>query len=99
MVEYVPVQLMGITIDPRAMISIDTDLFDMLNSHLEGCVAKTVTDLAAALVDEEHAPLLGVPVGEPVLKTEQITLNAYDEPLAYGTTLQRTDRVRMRIVR
>lgn len=99
MVEYIPTSLGGVDIDPTAMMSIDTDLFDMLNRHHAGIVAKIVTDVEAIVISGPRATALGVPDGEPVLQSEQVTLNSNDEPLAYGTTLQRTDLVRMRITR
>lgn len=99
MVEYIPTELFGTPIDPHAVLSIKTDLFDMLNRHDGVTVASTVTDINAIVVDAHHATALGIATGEPVLRTEQVTFGPDGQPLAYGTTLQRTDLVRMRITR
>lgn len=98
MTEYLPLTLLGAPLDPSPMLSIDTDLFELLNRHKSGCVARTVTDIEAVIAGDA-ATDLGIDAGQPLLRTEQITLNARDEPLAYGITLQRTDLVRMRVLR
>jgi GntR family transcriptional regulator len=99
MVEYLPTELFGTAIDPHAMLFVETDLFDMLNSHTGITVTNTVTDVDAIVLDADHATALGIAAGKPVLRTEQVTLGPDGQPLAYGITLQRTDLVRMRIVR
>jgi len=99
MTEHIPTVLYGIDIDPHAMTSIDTDLFDMLNSHVAGAVSRTATDIAAVTVDAGQASALGLAIGHPVLRAEQITFDSDGTPLAHSVSLQRTDLVRMHITR
>ncbi|MGB4137285.1 MAG: GntR family transcriptional regulator [Microbacterium sp.] len=99
MTEYIPVVLRGVPVDPGSMSNIEVSLFDMLDSHVEGIVAHTTTDLQAVLVGEADLKALGIPRSLPVLRTEQLTLDGQDAVIAYSITLQRTDVVRMRIVR
>lgn len=99
MVEYVPVSIRGVMIDPAPMMTVEAGLFDMLNGHIEGVVAHTTTDVEAHRVSEEDAGALEVEVGSPILRTEQSTVDSEGRTLAYGVTLQRTDVLRMRINR
>lgn len=97
--EYIPTVLLGEPIDPHVMLSIDVDLFGLLNRHREGTVSGTVTDVEAVLADGTSAGKLGIADGTPILRAEQVTYSTGGEALAYGVSLQRTDLVRMRITR
>ncbi|PJJ63813.1 GntR family transcriptional regulator [Compostimonas suwonensis] len=97
--EYLPMVLRGRPIDPHPMLSIDVDLFELLNRHEHNVVAHTVTDVESVLVPGEEAEVLGLSPGSPVLHAEQVTSAHDGEPLAFGISLQRTDVVRMRITR
>ena len=99
MTEHIPTVLHGVEVDPTAMTDIGTDLFDMLNGHIAGSVARTATDIAAIVVDADQAKALDVEAGHPVLRAEQLTFDREGTPLAHSISLQRTDLVRMRITR
>lgn len=99
MTEYVAMTLRGITVDPSSMSNIEVSLFDMLDSHVSGVVAHTTTDLEAVLASDADMKTLGIARSLPVMRTEQLTLDGQGTVIAYSVTLQRTDVVRMRIVR
>ncbi len=99
MLEHIPEQLFGRSTDPSAMLSIDTDLFEMLNRHEPGCVAHTTTDIEAVTVTADDALPLGLEPGAAVIRGVQVTYGRRGELLAHGLSHQRTDRVRMRITR
>jgi len=99
MVEHIPATVHGVRIDPAPMTTVDSGLFDMLNSHIDDVVAHTTTDIEAFQVEGVDAAALEVVPGTPVLRTEQVTTDIQGGVLAYGVTLQRTDVLRMRITR
>jgi len=99
MIEHVPAQIRGTAIDPAAMTTIESGLFDMLDAHIPGLVTHTSTELEAVSAREVESAALRIPVGAPVLRTEQFTLAGDDTCVAHGVTVQRTDVLRMRIVR
>lgn len=99
MIEYIPAMLQGVEIDPSMMGGLDCGLFDMLNAHVPGVVAHAITDIEATIPGDAEAVSLELGRGIPVLRTEQLTTGPRDERLAFGVTYQRTDVVRMRIVR
>jgi len=99
MVEYLPVSIQGVAIDPASMTTVEAGLFDMLNGHIDGVVAHTTTDVEAHSVGQEDADALDLALGSPILRTEQSTVDSEGRTLAYGVTLQRTDVLRMRINR
>lgn len=96
MVEYIPMTIASVAVDPSPMLLIECSLFAMLNGHVDGIVAKVVTDVSATAIAQDHSEVLGLAVGTPVLTTEQVTYSAEDEALAFGTT---TDVTRLRITR
>ncbi len=97
--EHVPLDLMGVKIDPLPMLSVEWDLFRMLRHHLPDLVQHTVTDLSAVAARGVDAERLAVRQGDPLIRGDQVTYGAGDVPLAVGVSLQRTDRVRLRITR
>ncbi|MFC7625593.1 GntR family transcriptional regulator [Microlunatus sp. GCM10028923] len=99
MVEFLPTELLGVIVDPHPMLELRTNLYELLDRTVRGCVARAVTDLSAIGADADRAADLGLATGAPVLQAEQVTYSPRGEPLAYGITVQRTDVVRMRITR
>ena len=99
MIEYIPTVLFGIPIDPHAMLQIDVSLYELLNEHGVGPVAKTITDIVATTAAGESAIALALPDGQPGMRAEQIAYSIGGEPLAHSVSLQRTDLVPMRITR
>ncbi|MDL5351992.1 GntR family transcriptional regulator [Microbacterium sp. zg-YB36] len=99
MIEHIPTTIGGVTIDPSAMTSLESGLFDMLDAHIPGIVTHTSTEVEAVAARELEAADLRIAVGAPVLRTEQFTLSDDDTCLAHGVTVQHTDVLRMRIVR
>lgn len=99
LIEHIPEYLYDKRIDPSAMLHLETDLFQMLNSHRPDAVAHTVTDIEAVAAEGDGAEALNLPEGAPVSRSFQVTYDHDGLPLAYGVSLRRTDVVRMRIVR
>lgn len=99
MIEHIPSTVQSMPIDPAPMTTVESGLFEMLNGHVEGVVSHTTTDIEAFRITEPEASSLGIDAGVPVLRTEQTTTDVDGGVLAFGVTLQRTDVLRMRIVR
>ena len=99
MIEHIPATIHGVPIDPAPMTTVESGLFEMLNGHVDGVVSHTTTDIEAFRIADPEASWLGVDVGTPVLRTEQVTTDAQGKTLAFGVTLQRTDVLRMRVTR
>ncbi|NBE93851.1 GntR family transcriptional regulator [Nonomuraea sp. KC401] len=96
--DYLPSQIGGDAIDPHPMLEVDTDLFTYLEraGHPAG---NAVTDLEAVLAADRGAESLRVPVGFPLVRSLQTVYGRGEEPIAYGITLNRTDVMRIRIIR
>lgn len=96
--DYLPLRLGADEIDPHPMLDVDTDLFTFLQraGHAAG---HAVTDLEAVLASGRGAEALRVAAGFPLVRSLQTVYGRDDEPIAYGITLNRTDIMRIRIIR
>lgn len=86
---------------PQAYASIhDYDLRGSLNSLMEhvGAAVHVASDwVEATAADEEVASILGVKIGEPLIRIEGIGRSADAVPIRFSSALYRADRFRFRI--
>lgn len=98
-VEHLPLEIAGVPTDPLPLVSIDVDLFALLNDTVPDVVAQLVTEIEAVAISGELAKALAVPEGHPVVRMEQRTKDADGNAIAYGVSFHRTDIMRVHVTR
>jgi GntR family transcriptional regulator len=70
-------------------------LYDLLRERYGEAPVRAVERIEPVAAEDEHAALLDVPPGTPLLAVERVAYNAAGEPIEHATDLFRGDRTRV----